>query len=232
MRVHETLIRNPGPQETCAAWRAYCREHNCSGITTFDDHAYRETDSALLGLEGHNQFHRIPEALLDRAILKVVDTEGPVHLRILTQRLLDSAGFGRAGSRIQAQIHQRRAALGATRKIHLDGDFSGRPEQFLVPCLRDWSTLPDNLRQLEHVHDTELMLSLVRTVVDAGVLDVDTAMNDALHRMGFILLTHNARERLQAPLEKGAREGFLAQSTDGMEPGLRAFQRPHQPTSL
>ncbi|WP_018948473.1 DUF3320 domain-containing protein [Thioalkalivibrio sp. ALMg11] len=226
VQIHQTLIRNPGPRETCAAWRAYCREQTCGFVVTFDDPAYPETESRSLALDGHDHFHDIPESDLDEAIMRVVDTEGPVHLRVLTQRLLDGAGFSRAGSRIQASIHQRRAALGATGQIRLDGDFSGRPEQFLVPCLRDWSGLPDNLRQLDHVHDTELMLSLVRTVVEAGSLAVDTALNDALYRTGFIRLTENARERLQTPLDRALQEGLLVREKQGLEPDRKSFAQP------
>ncbi|WP_026300867.1 DUF3320 domain-containing protein [Thioalkalivibrio sp. ALE23] len=226
VRVHQHLIRNPGPEETCEAWRASCREHGCEWVTTWDTRPYRETDTPELRLAGHDRFDDIPQEALDRALLKVVDTEGPVHLFVLTRRLLEAAGFARAGSRIQARIHERRAELGAQGAIQLDGEFSGRAEQFAVPCLRDWSDLPDALRQLEHVPDTELTLSLVRTVAEAGTLDLDTAMNDALHRMGFIRLTDNARERLHAPLSHALKRQLLVQGQTHLEPGLRAFRRP------
>lgn len=224
--VHQYLIRHPGPDETCAAWRRFCREHGCEWVTTWDTHAYHETDEQSLALDGHPRFDDIPQEDLDAAILRIVDTEGPVHLVPLTRRLLQAAGFARAGSRIQARIHHRRATLGAAGRFRLQGEFTGRPEQFAVPCLRDWSALPDTLRQLDHVPDCELMLSLVRTVAEAGRLDADTAMNDALHRMGFIRLTENARERLQAPLTRTLELGLLRERGRHLEPGVAAFRRP------
>ncbi|WP_038052069.1 DUF3320 domain-containing protein [Thioalkalivibrio sp. ALJ1] len=228
VRAHQHFIQHPGPNETCAAWRSYCRDHDCDWVTTWDTQPYRETETNDLALSGHDRFDDIPQEALDRALLRIVDTEGPVHLAILTRRLLESAGFSRAGSRIQARIHERRAALGAQGLIRLKGEFSGRGEQFAVPCLRDWTGLPDALRQLDHVPDTELKLSLVRTVAEAGALDRDTAMNDALHRMGFIRLTDSARERLQAPLERALGTALLVKRQEFLETGPKAFQRPRR----
>ncbi|MBS3800800.1 MAG: DUF3320 domain-containing protein [Thioalkalivibrio sp.] len=230
VRVHQHCIRHPGPSETCAAWRSYCRDHGCEWVTTWDTQPYRETAANDLALSGHDRFDDIPQEALDRALLQIIDTEGPVHLVILTRRLLEAAGFSRAGSRIQARIHERRAALGAQGLIRLAGDFSGRDEQFAVPCLRDWSNLPDALRQLDHVPDAELRLSLVRTVAEAGALDRDTAMNDALHRMGFIRLTDNARARLQAPLAEALDGNLLTERHRHLEAGPEAFRRPGIPT--
>ncbi|WP_018174081.1 MULTISPECIES: DUF3320 domain-containing protein [unclassified Thioalkalivibrio] len=229
VQVHQHLIRNPGSTETCAAWRAYCREHRCQWVTTWDTEPYRETNPDELSLPGHDRFDDIPQEALDEAVLQIVDTEGPVHLFILTRRLLDAAGFSRAGSRVQARIHEARARLGAQGLIRLDGEFSGRPEQFAVPCLRDWSNLPDALRQLDHVHDSELMLSLVRTVAEAGTLERGTAMNDALHRMGFIRLTDNGRERLRVPLERALEMALLVTQNGVLEAGTKAFHRPRSP---
>lgn len=226
VRVHQHFIQHPGPNETCAAWRSYCRDHDCDWVTTWDTQPYRETETNDLALSGHDRFDDIPQEALDRALLQIVDTEGPVHLVILTRRLLEAAGFSRAGSRIQARIHERRADLGAQGLIRLKGEFSGRDEQFAVPCLRDWTGLPDALRQLDHVPDTELTLSLVRTVAEASTLDRDTAMNDVLHRIGFIRLTDNARDRLQTPLERALETALLVDRHGVLEAGARAFQRP------
>jgi len=38
--------------------------------------------------------------------------------------------------------------------------FFGRSAHFLVPRLRDWACAPERTRQLDHVHDAELMLCL------------------------------------------------------------------------
>jgi len=73
----------------------------------------------------------------------------------------------------------------------------------LQPRLRDWPVLPDRLRQLDHVDDSEPMLCLFYAVPEAGGIDVDRAMNDALHMIGFIRLTDNGRERLQTLIAQG-----------------------------
>ena len=225
VRLHQYLIRTPGPDETCSALRERCREQACGWVTTWDSQPYRETLTTEMGLEGYRSFDEIPEEKIVQAMTRIVDTEGPVHLVMLTRRLQQAAGFARAGTRIQARIQDLRLALQANRRLHLEGEFSGWPEQFSVPCLRDWTSLPNALRQLEHVHDTELMLSLIRTVTEAGRLSRERAMNDALHRMGFIRLTENARIRMQQPSSRVLEAGLLREHDGALEAGPNAFRR-------
>jgi len=231
LNLHRSLLLEPGPQETCAAWRAYCREHpGPRWIPAYDFAAYRETPDTALDLAGAEHFHEIEETRLDAAILRVVDTEGPVHRRLLTHRLLRAAGFQRAGSRIQARIDERRAALAAAAELELRDDFTGRREQFVVPRLRDWSPLPDSLRQLDHVHETERMLCVLHALVEAGHLDEDAAMNDGLYRIGFIRLTEQARQRLERPLRALEGLGIVERRNGRLAPTARAFPRPPGPS--
>ena len=198
-------------------------------ISTCDRHAYRETDRSDLELGGAASFHAIPAARIDAAIRTLVEAEGPVHLKILTHHLLAAAGFARAGSRIQAVIRERRARLAVAGAVELDGDFTGRPEQFRAPGLRDWSPLPDTLRQLDHVHDSELMLALVHAVVQAGSLDTDIAMNDALYMQGFIRLTDNGRARLRPLVQALLERSMLIGRGERLEPAPACFERPWKP---
>jgi hypothetical protein len=232
VRLHQYLIRNPGPGETCHALREGCREQPCEWVTTWSSEPYRETITTELSLEGYRSFDAIPGDRITEAIIRIVDTEGPVHQAIVTRRLQQAAGFARAGARIQARIQDARVALQAAHRLRLEDEFSGWPEQFSVPCLRDWTSLPNALRQLDHVHDSELMLSLVRTVTEAGRLSREQAMNDALHRMGFIRLTENARNRMQQPLSRTLETGLLREHEGELEAGPEAFRRPSMGTHL
>jgi len=73
--------------------------------------------------------------------------------------------------------------------------------------------LPDRLRQLDHVDDSELILCLFHAVLVTGVIDVDTAMNNALFMIGFIRLTDNGRELLQDPLQALIEQGRKARAS-------------------
>lgn len=198
-------------------------------VPTFELIAYRDVDpdalARILADDGTESFHDLPEGRLDAAIRRIVDVEGPVHYRVLAERLLDAAEVGRLGSRIRARIQERLDALEQAGELVQRGPFIGHVKQFRVPRLRDWSTLPDKLRELDHVPDTELMLALFHAVLDEEGIPAEQAMNDGLYRMGFIRLTQNARARLERPLEALLREGMLRIQDGSLHLGWQAFLR-------
>ncbi|MDN3519792.1 DUF3320 domain-containing protein [Aquisalimonas lutea] len=190
---------------------------------------YQAVDSAELGLAGTESFHDIADDALDRAVLRVVDGEGPVHFRALADRLLTAADVGRLGSRIRARIESHLEGLEEGGRLERRDDFIGRWQQFLVPPFRDWGEAPEKTRQLDHVHDSELMLCLFRAVLEEEGIDADTAMNNGLYRIGFTRLTDNARERLEAPLQRLIDEAMLTKRGESITLGPEAFVRRSGP---
>ena len=93
-------------------------------------------------------------------------------------------------------------------------NFAGRWQQYLVPRFRDWAEAPEKTRDLDHVHDSELMLCLFRPAAEHERAHVDTVMNDGIYAIGFIRLTQAARERLDPPLEALLEMSMLS-DTDG-----------------
>ena len=223
--LHQQLVRTPEPNRAGAALYPRPRAVR-SWQPTFDQTPYRPVDPTALGLEGTDSFHDLPEAAVRTAILHVIDGEGPVHFDMLGDRLLAAADIARMGSLIRARIEAVLDRLARDDEIARIGAFNARREQFLRPCLRDWRPLPDRERQLERVADSELMLCLFHAVLDRDGIDVDTAMNDGLHTIGFIRLTANARERMEAPLQALIERGMLARVDGGIAIGREAFVRP------
>lgn len=223
--LHQQLLRMPEPDAVGTG--LYPRPRGVSSWQpTFDAALYRPVDPATLGLAGRDSFHDLGAATLRAAILRVVDGEGPVHFDMLGDRLLAAADVARMGSRIRARIEAVLAALAEDGEIVGTGAFSGRREQFLRPRLRDWRPLPDRERQLERVADSELMLCLFCSVLDRDGIDVNTAMNDGLHAIGFIRLTDNARARMQGPLHALLERGMLMHAAGGLAIGWEALVRP------
>lgn len=208
-------------------------------VPTFELIPYRAVDPAnlvrVLAADGIESFHDLEQDRLDAAIRRVVEVEGPIHFRVLAERLLDAAEVGRLGARIRERIQERLDALEQAGELVQREPFIGLAEQFRVPRLRDWSELPDKLRELDHVPDTELMLGLFHAVLDedAGGIPAERAMNDGIHRMGFIRLTQNARARLEAPLDALLHEGMLRVEDGVLHLGWEAFLRePEQEQDL
>jgi len=234
VRLHRSLICDPDARPVDSALRpARVEEAEAwTWVPTFELIPYRCVDPIALALalapEGTASFHDLSDDRLDGAIRHVVEVEGPIHWRVLAERLLDAAGVTRLGSRIRERIEERVEALEQRGDLIQQGPFVGRASQLRVPRLRDWSALPDEIRDLDHVPDTELMLALFRAVLDADDAEgipADQAMNDGIHRMGFVRLTRNARERLQAPLEALLREGMLRLQRGSLHLGRDAFLR-------
>jgi len=223
--IHQALIRDPDTGITGTALRPDANTAPAHWTPSYALMPYQSVDVTALGLGGSSSFNDLDEARLDTAIRHVVAIEGPVHEQVLGYRLIDAAGVGRLGSRIHARIMARVDALEVAGEIEQRGSFIARAEQFLQPRLRDWRVLPDRLRQLDHVDGSELMLCLFHAVYEAGDIDVDTAMNNALHRIGFIRLTDNGRERLQDPLQALIAQGRVQRHGQQLQLGPSAFRR-------
>lgn len=198
-------------------------------IPRFEQVPYRAVEPQVLALGGTDSFHELADGRLDTAICRVVDVEGPVHFRMMVERLLDAAGVGRLGSRIRERISARLDALERADTLVQRDSFVGTAGQFRMPQLRDWSALPDKLRDLDYVCDNELMVALFQAVLDEEGIPAEQAMNDGIYRMGFIRLTENARERLQAPLDALLEQAILREREEGLWLGWNAFL--HQPVA-
>lgn len=221
--IHQRLVREPdegmgdalyprGPAPT--RWRP-----------SFELRPYEAVDPESLKLGGKDSFHDLEPEELRAAILRVIDVEGPVHFDVLGDRLLTATDVSRMGARIRARIESEIAALETAGDLAQTPPFLGRREQFSRPPHRDWSSLPDKHRKLEHVADTELMLCLFHAVLEDEGIDEDEAMNRGIYRIGFIRLTQNARDRLQAPLEACWEQGVLRRASGGLYLGLEVFLR-------
>ena len=222
--IHQHLIRSSERRPADSALRPDAGERP-AWVPTSELVAYAAVDTAALGLEAWDDFLDIPNANLDTAIRRIIDVEGPVHFRVLAERLLEAAGVGRLGSRIRDSIQARLDALEAGGELVQRDAFSGWPEQFRVPRLRDWSGVADKLRDLDYVPDTELMLAIFHAVLEEEGIPVEGAMNNGIHRMGFIRLTDNAKARLRPPLEALVGEGMVRIEDGALWLGWEAFRR-------
>jgi hypothetical protein len=200
VRVHQELVRGhdgyacgpvlyPEPRRPATDWRP-----------AFGHEAYRAADPITLGLGGADSFHDLDDDRVEAAILKVVDVEGPVHFRVLAERLLTAADVGRLGSRIRERIAERIDKLEEERAVVQRGDWVGRRDQIRAPRVRDRRAMRDKLRDLDYVPEVEIMQALFQAVLDAEGVSVDDAMSRCLDLLGFERLTDNARQRLRPAL--------------------------------
>jgi hypothetical protein len=200
VRVHQHLVRAhdgyacgsalyPEPRRPATDWRP-----------TFGHEAYRAADPSTLGLRGTESFHDLADETVEAAILKVVDVEGPVHFRVLAERLLTAADVGRLGSRIRERIAHHIDKLEKEEAVVQRDNCVGRRDQIRAPRVRDRCDMRDKLRDLDYVPEVEIMQALFQAVLDAEGVSVDDAMSRCLDLLGFERLTDNARDHLWSAL--------------------------------
>jgi very-short-patch-repair endonuclease len=156
--------------------------------------AYKPVSTKQLGLPVVNDFLGIPDSILCTAIKTVAEIEGPVHINLLTSRLLSATGISRAGQRIQSKMVACIATLQASGSVRFRDDFVSVPNQ--VVALRDWSDLPPAQRKFEMVSNDELQHALLVTVRDGYSLERADCMSAALSLIGFKRLTTAIKARL------------------------------------
>lgn len=178
---------------------------------------YEPVDADALGLPHYvDDFLEIPSDKLKNAILVVSEYEGPVHVSILTARLISSVGLSRAGQRIQARVLECINDLEHEGAIDFDGSFVRLADMKSVN-LRDWSELPANHRKFEFVSPAELSEALFVIVQDAHSVDREGCMSAALNLIGFKRLTGSIQARLDEVIDDLIAEGRLLERSGRLQ---------------
>ena len=156
---------------------------------------YKLVDIDSLKISGFDSFDKIPDPRLTQAIKKVVATEGPVHLQVLSNRLTNAAGFSRAGAKIKRLIDRQISNLENQGELKCTGHFIS-PAALQKPMLRDWSQLDRSLRKIDFVSDSELEQAVEHTVRDAFSINPDDCISASLSMIGFKRATGPVKARM------------------------------------
>jgi len=160
-----------------------------------------------LDIPYHAEIYSLRLDQVGTALCKVIEIEGPVHVKEAAKRLAESAGFSRVGGKILG--HVKKAAIYGQKNgwLHIDKrDFlfanSTKPVS-----VRDRSNLPVASKKIELVPHEEIKEALV-TAISAGFsLSKDEAISETLSMMGFQRSTANAKEQVNIVLQELARNG-------------------------
>lgn len=160
--------------------------------------AYAPVDTTRIGLSSaDSQFDEIPASRLQKAILAVVEGEGPIHRKMLLVRLTEATGVQRAGARIQRRVDAECRSLVKKGALNQDGDILDAMNREVL-ALRDWSALPSSQRKFELVPEVELENAILQTLRDGVSVGPEDAMSAAINQLGFKRLTGPIRQRLEA----------------------------------
>jgi len=131
----------------------------------------------------------------------VVKVESPVHIDELSRRIVEAAGFSKAGSRIKYTITQALKYAGEAGKLVTKGDFIWDPamEQ---PIVRDRSKLPAAYRKLSFIAPEEIHLAVQKVVVNSIAITEQDAIPLIARELGFARMTEEMRQSLSEAIGK------------------------------
>jgi len=151
--------------------------------------------------------HEAPLAEMSAHVVKIVETEGPIHQDEITARVRILWGLGRAGSRIRAAV-ERAISVSVQRGLIVGGPFYTLPNP--VIAVRDRSTVGSaTLRKPEMLPPAEIDKSLI-DIVDANLgAEVDDLIQASARAFGYLSTSSQLRATLGAGVERLKGSGLL-----------------------
>jgi very-short-patch-repair endonuclease len=140
---------------------------------------------------------------------EVVDAEGPIHMDVLTARLREAKGLGRAGARIMETL---RLAVKRS-KVDVVDDFVW-PQDRHELVVRSPSA--DAARPIEHVTDEELALAICNLVADSGGAARSHVVERVSRIFGWRRTSAAMTGRFTKLIDDLVRDGRLSESDAGL----------------
>ncbi|QIZ75612.1 DUF4011 domain-containing protein [Ferrimonas lipolytica] len=134
---------------------------------------------------------------LGQALLTVVQTEGPLHIKRLLQVTCDAYGLGRAGAKIQRTVEAALRTVG--NQIRCEGHFLQLPEQPIA--VRNRAKLESNERKFEWVAPAEIQQALLMAVESSHSLNDEDAIATVVELLGFGRATAKVKAQVQIELD-------------------------------
>jgi very-short-patch-repair endonuclease len=162
---------------------------------------------AEFAVNSQQEPHETPLAEMSAYVIRIVETEGPIHQDEITARIRILWGRGRAGSRIRSAV-ERAITIGVRRGLIEGGPFFTLPNQSVI--VRDRSAVGSaTLRKPEMLPPAEIDKSLIE-IVDANFgAGVDDLIQASARAFGFLSTSGQLRATLGAGVERLKANGNL-----------------------
>ena len=141
----------------------------------------------------------------------VAETEGPIHVEVMHQRLREAWGIGRLGHRIQGNI---RGAIDAA-EVTVVGDFIDVPSRSVFPVRVP--TPGGVARPAAHVPDEELEEALANVLRDSGRVEVEELFTVTSRIFGWGRRTQDTTRRLEQVLSAMAGRGRVSRDRGAVQ---------------
>lgn len=131
---------------------------------------------------------------------KIVNHEGPLHIKEAARRITEYSGFSKVGSRILKRITE--AAEHSTRLdlLHFENDFIYK-DSCKFTLIRDRSHFSATHKKIEFIPPQEFKKALETVVKNAFSINRDEAVSEAMGLMGFKRATEKAKLVFEEPIQ-------------------------------
>jgi very-short-patch-repair endonuclease/DNA polymerase III delta prime subunit len=164
-----------------------------------------------LGLPGNIEPHELSDHHIHKALVKLINHEGPMHADQAARRLLESVGVARIGSRINQRFEEAFRTGSRQKLFHYKQPFLYANSECLVP-IRDRSNLPAALKNIEHVPPVEVAAAITEVVAGAFTIQRAEAVSSSLALLGFQRATKKAYGQVDAVVQQLIAGGQLKES--------------------
>ena len=155
------------------------------------------------------------EESLNKAVLDISETEGPVHVEVVIRRIARALGWERTGSRLTSAIERVCRKLKRQGLINTAGQFVQPGHSDFRVCVRT----PDprdteSKRKIEHISDEEISLAMANVVGDALSIPDDRLLVMVARIFGFDRTGNHIQQRLRNVLGKLVKSNALSRSDE------------------
>jgi hypothetical protein len=166
-------------------------------------------EKATLSISAPEGLHEVPTGRVAKWVRTVVETESPVHQRVVTRRIMNAAGISRMGRRIRESVAA--GARHAERKGWIDtaGDVLLAPGQDEIP-VRDRQGVDGVPREIELVPPQEIAAAVEEVVNLSFGIDKEDLIPEAGRMLGFGRVGSKIQDRIEEVVDQMLDEGRLA----------------------
>ena len=175
------------------------------------ERAYYREASFDIPESAYTDLHETAPSVLAKAVQRVVDVEGPVHIEEVGRRLSRLWGYKRTGSRIKTAVEGAARRAVRQNNIRFDGPpsqgFLDRCDRPGVPEVRDRSNASPSVRMTVMLPPSELQAAILAAIErNIGICPSDSAIEVA-RMLGFKSTSAAMRRLVESQARKLVAEG-------------------------
>jgi len=166
-----------------------------------------------LGIQMYGELHQYPPRLMAKAIKRIAETEGPVHIDEAVNRIRVAWGLRRAGSRIRDAVRWGIEHAERVKFIEVKGAFIWFAEQTLTPLRHRTGDPP---AKIDYICDEEIAEAIRMVLKTHFATDRTELATQAARLLGFQAVHSSTSERVQFVIEHLMESGELRLLANGM----------------